>query len=105
MNRLRLRPYQWRWHLHVLLQRMSQRRKSFVSRAPRVDSYPTTLRRSCSAKPMADVYASLMWSAVLRRAALLEQWRLRHAEHYPGPQLETTVDDYTITTARCSCGA
>jgi len=54
---------------------------------------------------MADVYTSLMQSAVFKRAALLEAWRLRHAEHYPGPQFQTDFGDATISTARCSCGA
>jgi hypothetical protein len=53
---------------------------------------------------MADIYTSLMQAVVMKRATLLEQWIVQHKEHYPGPQLQTYADDFTISTARCSCG-
>ena len=53
---------------------------------------------------MADILTTLIQSAVLKKAALMEQWMVQHAECYPGPSVEFQTDKYNVTTAHCSCG-
>jgi len=52
---------------------------------------------------MADIFATLLQSAIYRRAAMMEQWLDRHKWHIPSPQIELSNDSVTQTT-RCSCG-
>ncbi len=53
---------------------------------------------------MADTMHNLIFGAVMKRATLLEQWLVQHAEHYPGPHLEIPLHDSLTHNGRCSCG-
>jgi hypothetical protein len=46
-----------------------------------------------------------MFASVLKRSALIEAWLTQHFEHYPGPHLESYVEDSFMQKAVCSCGA
>jgi hypothetical protein len=52
---------------------------------------------------VADILATLLQSAIYRRAAMMEEWLDRHKLHSPSPQIELSNDSMTQTT-RCSCG-
>ena len=54
---------------------------------------------------MNDITGTLIFQAVLRRAALMEQWLVKHKEHFPGPHTEVFVDDLDRLIGKCSCGA
>lgn len=54
---------------------------------------------------MADVFATLLQSALYKRAALMEQWLVQHKEHYPGPKISEYVESLGRQRGACSCGS
>lgn len=54
---------------------------------------------------MTSVFGKLMFAAVMKRAAAMEEWRTKHLDHYPQPTLHVSSDDVFSQTMSCSCGA
>ena len=55
-------------------------------------------------KVKSDITSGLIFAAVLKRAALQEQFIQNHRLHIPGPSVEIQTDDYATSLVRCSCG-
>jgi len=52
---------------------------------------------------MADIFTTLLQVAILKRAAVMEQWLVNHSDHYPGPRLGISRD-YLTAMSHCTCG-